>query len=302
MAAVRTPSSLDGLIPSWARHLRAANLAPRTIQSYCEAATSLARFLVERGMPTAVGAVGREHVEAYIEDLLARWSPATAAVRYRSLQQFFRWLVDEGEVPVNPMARMRPPKVPEQPVAVLSPEEQRLLIATCEGRSFEDRRDTAIFRVFIDTGARLAEVTGLLVANLHLDDGVMVVLGKGRRERTLPVGSRSIKALDRYLRERSRHDAATEPQLWLGKKGRMTPSGVSQMMQRRGRQAGIDNLHPHRFRHTFAHQWLAAQGTEGGLMQVTGWRSRDMLGRYGASVAAERARDEHRRLSPGDRV
>lgn len=302
MAQVGTPLSLDALIPSWGRHLRAANLAPRTIQSYTEAARGLATFLVARDMPTGAAAIEREHVEAFITDILARWRPATAAVRYRSLQQFFRWLIDEGEIVTSPMAHMRPPKVPEQPVAVLSPDEQRLLLATCEGRSFEDRRDMAIFRVFVDTGARLAEVTGILVRNVHLDDGVILVLGKGRRERAVPVGARSVRTLDRYLRERTRHIAAPEPQLWLGRKGPMTTSGISQMIQRRGRQAGIDDLHPHRFRHTFAHQWLAARGTEGGLMQVTGWKSREMLGRYGASAAAERAREEHRRLSPGDRL
>ncbi len=95
-------------------------------------------------MPTDVASIRREHVETYIEDLLANWRPATAAVRYRSLQQFFRWLIDEGEISANPMARMRPPKVPDQPVAVLSPDEQRRLLATCESRSFEDRRDAAI--------------------------------------------------------------------------------------------------------------------------------------------------------------
>ena len=116
------------------------------------------------------------------------------------------------------MARMRPPKVPEQPVAVLTLDEQRRLLATCEGRSFEDRRDAALLRVFIDTGARLAEVAGLLVATIELDDGMLLVMGKGRRERRLPVGTRTVKALDRYLRERSRHHAASEPQLWIGKR------------------------------------------------------------------------------------
>ena len=97
------------------------------------------------------------------------------------------------------MARMRPPKVPEQPVAVLTLDEQRRLLATCEGRSFVDRRDAAMLRVFIDTGARLAEVAGLLVATIELDDGMLLVMGKGRRERRLPIGSRTVKALDRYL-------------------------------------------------------------------------------------------------------
>ena len=123
--------------------------------------------------------------------------------------------------------------------------------------------------MFIDTGARLAEVAGLLVSSLELDHGLLTVTGKGSRQRVLPLGARTIKALDRYLRERARHHAAAQARLWLGRKGPMTVSGITQMIQRRSRQAGVEDLHPHRFRRTFAHQWLAAQGTEGGLVQVT---------------------------------
>ncbi len=293
---------LQSLLEDWRRHLRAKNRSPATIDSYLIVGRAFADYLTAHGMPTDAGVIAREHVEAYLVDLMERLSPATAAKHYRSLQQLFRWLVEDGEIPRSPMERMSPPAVPEQPVPVITEEELSRLLSVCSGNTFENRRDTAIIRLFLDTGMRAGELVGLAVTDLDFDHDVAVVMGKGRRSRAAPFGARTADALRRYLRARTRHPLASRPELWLGKRGAMTDSGVRQMLERRAADAGVDNLHPHRFRHTFAHRWLAEGGQEQDLMRLAGWRSREMLGRYGASAADQRAREAYRRMRLGDRL
>lgn len=271
---------LSALVPSFERWLRAANKYPKTIKGYAEATNQLVVFLRERGMSTEVSKIRREHVESYIDDQLRKWKPATANNRYRSLAALFNWLEEEGEVRTSPMSKMKPPTVPEEQVPVLSDDELRRLLRACEGRGFPERRDTAIIRLLVDTGMRANELVNLKVEDLDLDLGVAVVIGKERRPRSSPYGPKTAQTIDRYLRLRRRHPHAGAEWLWLGKQGRMTDSGLRQMLERRSEEAGLGHIHPHQLRHTFAHSWLAQGGGEGDLMRLAGWGSRQMLSRY----------------------
>ena len=153
-------------------------------------------------------------------------------------------------------------------------------------------------------GMRLAEMAGLSVNDVDDELDVVHVLGKGRRPRAAPFGAKTAQAIDRYLYERSKHQQAHLSALWLGEKGKgpMTESGIARIVRRRGVQVGIEGLHPHALRHTWAHEFRNAGGSEGDLMLIGGWTSRAMLDRYGKSAAAERARDAARRYSLGDRL
>jgi len=117
----------------------------------------------------------------------------------------------------------------------------------------------------------------------------------------VPFGSQTARAIDRYMRLRRTHRLANSPDLWLGDRGKpFRYDGLHKTLAMRAQKAGIANFRPHRLRHTAAHRWLAAGGSEGGLMAVAGWTRPDMLLRYTKAQASARAAEEARRLNLGD--
>lgn len=258
-----TPPLL-GMIPSWELALQAAGRSPGTIRSYLDSVRGLGAFLSEHGLPGGVETIGEGEVRAFLDATSGDTSPGNAHKHFRNLRIFFNWLVAEQErTSGTPMAGVEPPEVAAHPTDPLSEPELGALLGICSGGSWVDRRDTAIIRVLME-GMRMSGLAGLRysadgapVNDVWLLRHTLRVTLRGGDVREAPIGSKTAAAIDRYLRSRVRHPHAASPWLWLPVRGitagggerRLTGTGIQQMLERRGREAGIvGRLHPLRFR------------------------------------------------------
>jgi integrase/recombinase XerD len=293
-------SNIRDLLDSWIVNLAAERKTEATRDLYRDGLLSFFRYCEGRHVAPVLS---RPLVNAWVASLLdSGLSPATARARQLAVRRFSRWLAAEGEIDADELIGLSPPKLDTKIVPELTEDELKSLITACRGKELRDRRDEAIVRLMMETGARAGEVVALRLGDVDVKTGIVFIhRGKGGRGRTIPIGPVTARAIDRYLRIRKGHRLAHTERLWVGERGReFGYDGLYVALRRRAELAGIKNFHPHLMRHTAAHRWLAAGGSEGGLMAMAGWKRRDMLDRYAAHGSERRAAEEARRLNLGD--
>lgn len=292
-----------GLLDSFDIALRARHRSDKTRRIYGHFIRQWHTWLDDTGLSDDPRTHTRQDIQAFMAELRERLSDNSCRTAHVAFCAWFNWLVEEEEIARSPMEHVKAPPEPDVSTRVLSPEELKRLFAAVQGNDFEGRRNVAILWLLLDSGMRRGDMAGVLLEDVDLKgQQIRVTRSKGGKQRVVAFGDTAARALDRYLRIRLRHPFVKQPYLWLGQRGQFTGQGIYRMIKTAALDAGIEDVHPHTLRHTFADAWLEAGGQEGDLMELAGWSNRKMLDRYGRSQRQRRALSAHKRFSPGDRL
>ena len=309
--------TLRDLIGYWDFHNRTEGKSPNTIRWYSYELGKFERFLVGEGSSTLIAEIGEPQVRAYIAYLQQKrkWddtdhcptaeeglSPGGIQNRIRALKAFFNWLHREGYTESYRLKHLANYRVPSRVVDVLTEAEIGRVLAACDTKSDWGARSYAILTLMLDSGLRISEVTGLRTAELELDAGWLKVLGKGGKERIVPFGTATQRALWRYQHHYRPEPLGPDVYFFLTLDGRpLGRSALTQAIKRTAMRSGVTRLHPHLCRHTFATRYLINGGDVFSLQQILGHSTLEMVRRY-VNLASAHVAVQHRKFSPMDRI
>ena len=236
---------------AWAERGLSAN----TLQGYRQDLLKLAAALRKKGrsLPRAE----REDILEFLaREMRAGRSPRSVSRYLSGYRQYFRWLVREGAVGEDPTALIESPKLGRGLPDALTEEQVEALLGAPDLESPLGMRDRAMLELMYATGLRVSELTGLEISNVNLNQGVVRIVGKGRKERLVPVGEQALEWLRRYLEEArpALMKGAQSPAVFVtARKAGLTRQAFWHMVRRQAAQAGIRRrISPHVLRHSFA--------------------------------------------------
>lgn len=314
-------TSLKSLVNSFILTKQTEDKSPRTVEYYQE---NLNRFLLyaeKDNWPDDARLLNEWHIREFLSYVVTethRWglegngsetsrhkaSHSTVHHYFVVLSCFFSWAVCEGFLHESPMVKIKVSKPKPKVVTSYTTEEIKKMLAVCNydyehNAKFLDSRNRAIILVLVDTGIRLSELVGMTISDIDSETGSIKVMGKGAKERMVRIGKTAQKALWRYLIYRSNNSMK---ELWLTEEGKpLDQSGVQSLIKRLKQRTGITSQGSvHRFRHTFALNFLRADKNVFNLQYLLGHSNLDMMKRYTAALGMEDALEAHKKASPAD--
>ena len=311
-------TTLSGLIDYYEVCNKCEGKSPKTITWYSANLGHFCQYLGSRHLPDSIDGLNTQLLREYVLHLLGRnkltghpyahtkaepLSAATVHGHVRTLRAFFAWLAREGFVDHNLASGLRPPKVPVKVVSVLSDEEIKSILRTFNLTNPCDARNRTIFMMLLDTGLRIGELITLKMDDVRLNEGFVKVMGKGQKERLVPVGNNAQRALQRYLfryRPTPVHPGIGNVFLSIHG-GPLTENSMKLMFARMAQRSAVKRLHAHLCRHTFATRFLTNGGDIFTLQQILGHSTLEMVRRY-ASLSSDHVKLQHQRFSPLDRL
>ena len=307
--------SIESAIEGYILNCRCEGKSEATIKTYQYRLTCFLWFCQMNNNPNEPQDLTPNHIRQflwYLASAFNRWgggsssarkpaSQATANHYYRVLHSFFSWLQQEGFITDNPFGHIKAPKAGKNVVQALNPQEVEALLSKCSSKTFLDVRNRAIVMMLLDTGMRVFELANLRLDDIDMTTGsILVRRGKGNKQRVVRIGSKTQKALWRYM-TLCRHGSSDR--LFLNQGGEpLGVTGIKLMIRRLGKKAGVHGVHVHRLRHTFAISFLRAGGDVFSLQYLLGHSTLVMTQRYLQSLNADDALDAHRRCSPLDNM
>jgi len=296
---------------------RAEGKSPKTISWYSANLKSFRNYLQNRHLSDSLDNIDTKLLREYVLYLLKKtryenhpYTPAkpellsTATVHghVRTLRAFFNWLVGEELAQNNPARDLKPPKIVRKVVSTLSDEEIRVILNTF-GISPSDTRNQTLFLILLDTGLRIGELINLKMEDVHMDEGYLKVLGKGKKERIVPIGNNAQKILQRYLfRFRPKPNNPVIDNVFLSHYSRpLTDNSMKLVFSRLAKRSGVYRLHAHLCRHTFATRFLINGGDVFSLQQILGHSTLEMVRHY-VNLASSHIAIQHQKYSPLDRL
>jgi integrase/recombinase XerC len=283
-------SGKEGFIQQFIRHLcEEQNASPHTCRNYSRDLEQFESFLKSSGISLspqgemAVEKVDRLILRKYLSFLHRKNSKSSIARKLSTLRSFFKYLVREQVITSNPAKSVSSPKIDKLlPTALTVDEAFRLMESPLRvEKTLEiETRDRALLELLYSSGIRVSELVGLDVYRLDLDLGIVKVMGKGRKERIVPVGAKAIEALTAYLELRGKgHD---ESPLFVNLRGgRLTARSVARVVKKHARNSAIfRKISPHSLRHTFATHLLDAGADLREIQEMLGHVSLSTTQRY----------------------